>query len=70
MVDVPDGVLIVVVGCLGGLLGFLGRTVMDHRTRIAVLEASDKGIKALEAKVDELRTDMADLKATIRERFK
>jgi len=69
-VNVPDGVLVAVVGLLGGVLGFLARTVMDHRTRIAILEEATTAVSKMEGKVDSLIMDMADLKATVRERFK
>jgi len=68
--NVPDGVLVAVVGLLGGVLGFLARTVMDHRTRIAILEEATTAVSKMESKVDSLIMDMADLKATVRERFK
>jgi len=52
--EVPDALIVSIVGVLGGVLGFLAREVWDLRTRVTVLEHRVDVTGELKAKLDRL----------------
>lgn len=69
-VVVPDALILAAVAALAGILGFLSRTVMDLRTRVAVLEKSHDALEVIAAKLDQIRQEFAEFKGAINGRLK
>lgn len=66
---VPDGVAEILVGCLAGALGFLAKTTIDIRARLAVAESRlDRhrdDVERICARLEGMTTILTDIRVLI-----